>query len=157
MMRAHSDKISTEEPGSETADALKDRRPMSPGTLALMCDEQDPMFTTSKSDGASPSPSDSQSMTEAYAKQEMAVMLKFRDFLCNISNCARMKEEKCSLMATRSGTGTARHPETRVTEEKSSLAATRSETSRHPEAVANGPPGLKQVQQRPPVPYMQSL
>ncbi|XP_028774023.1 protein tesmin/TSO1-like CXC 5 isoform X2 [Neltuma alba] len=82
------DKISPDNSSSDGADAPKSR-PMSPGTLALMCDEQDTMFMTA------PSPNGSmghacntslrspygQGMTEVYAEQERIVLTKFRDFL----------------------------------------------------------------------------
>jgi hypothetical protein len=44
----HTDKALQEEFRPNYADDHKLNRPMSPGTLALMCDEQDTMFTTSQ-------------------------------------------------------------------------------------------------------------
>jgi len=82
------DKISPENSCSDGADVPKGR-PMSPGTLALMCDEQDTMFMTSASPigsrahacNTSSQPQYGQGMTEVYAEQERIVLTKFRDFL----------------------------------------------------------------------------
>lgn len=84
----HTDKIRPDNFGSDGADVLKGR-PMSPGTLALMCDEQNTMFMTSASPIGSKTHACStssqfpygQGMTEVYAEQERIVLTKFRDFL----------------------------------------------------------------------------
>ena len=82
------DKVSPGNSSSDEADVPK-VRPMSPGTLALMCDEQDPMFMTAASpigsmnlqcNTSSQSPY-GQGMTEIHAEQERIVLTKFRDFL----------------------------------------------------------------------------
>jgi len=82
------DKISPDDSSSDGADVPKGR-PMSPGTLALMCDEQDTMFMTAASpigpmahacNTSSQFPY-GQGMTEVYAEQERIVLTKFRDFL----------------------------------------------------------------------------
>ena len=64
------------------------QRPMSPGTLALMCDEQDSLFT------APPSPSGSNTgvfptqkspiISQMHAEQEKAILSEFRDCLMRI-------------------------------------------------------------------------
>lgn len=82
------DKTSPENSSSDGADVSKGR-PMSPGTLALMCDEQDTMFMTSApSIGSMPNACNTSSQlprgqgaTELYAEQERIVLMKFRDFL----------------------------------------------------------------------------
>lgn len=82
------DKISPDNSSSDGADVPKGR-PMSPGTLALMCDEQDTMFMAAGSPNgsmahacntSSQSPY-GQGTTEVYAEQEKIVLTKFRDFL----------------------------------------------------------------------------
>ncbi|KAJ8528284.1 hypothetical protein K7X08_021976 [Anisodus acutangulus] len=97
------EKISTEE---SSLDVSK-RRPMSPGTLALMCDESDTMFAASVA-----SPNDlatlncntssqlphGQGMTETYAEQERIVLTKFRDCLNRLITLGDIKETKCSKM-----------------------------------------------------------
>lgn len=64
------------------ADARK-QRAVSPGTLALMCDEQDSLFMSSAPpSGIPPSRGPySQHATQIYAEQERAVLTKFRDYL----------------------------------------------------------------------------
>lgn len=82
------DKISPENSSSDGADVPKGR-PMSPGTLALMCDEKDPMFMTAATPIGSVTHACNtssqlpygQGMTEVYAEQERIVLTKFRDFL----------------------------------------------------------------------------
>lgn len=114
-----SEKIGPDESVSDGADVSKSR-PMSPGTLALMCDEQDTMFTTA----ASPSDLTSQSnmscqlphgqgLTEAYAEQERIVLTKFRDCLNKLVTLGEIKETKC-------------------------LSFARSESSNHRDLVSNG-------------------
>ncbi|KAH1241119.1 Protein tesmin/TSO1-like CXC 5 [Glycine max] len=82
------DKISPDNSSSDGADVPKGR-PMSPGTLALMCDEQDTMFMTTASPIAPMAHACNtssqfpygQGMTEVYPEQERIVLTKFRDFL----------------------------------------------------------------------------
>ncbi|KAI7749352.1 hypothetical protein M8C21_026453 [Ambrosia artemisiifolia] len=73
---AQTDKTSPDE--SSTSDGSKGR-PMSPGTLALMCDEQDTVFASSTSNGLGLGPNTTdapsqlptgQAVTETYAAQE---------------------------------------------------------------------------------------
>ena len=81
------EKISPDNSSSDGADVPKGR-PMSPGTLALMCDEQDtfmtaasPMGTMAHGCNTSSQFPYGQGMTEVYAEQERIVLTKFRDFL----------------------------------------------------------------------------
>ncbi|CAA6665990.1 unnamed protein product [Spirodela intermedia] len=67
-------------------------RPMSPGTLALMCDEQDSMFMFPSG----------QSMPEIYIEQERCILTEFRDCLRNLITYGKIKEAKYSSMATKS-------------------------------------------------------
>ncbi|KAK7314464.1 hypothetical protein VNO77_32988 [Canavalia gladiata] len=100
------DKISPENSSSDGADVPKGR-PMSPGTLALMCDEQDTMFMTAASptgpmthacNTSSQFPY-GQGMTEVYAEQERIVLTKFRDFLNRVITMGEINETKCSSLA----------------------------------------------------------
>lgn len=88
------EKLSSDRPASSTdrpddGEADRPQRPMSPGTLALMCDEKDPLFT------APPSPisglaaeevstSGSSHAALLYAEQERAILLEYRDCLRKI-------------------------------------------------------------------------
>lgn len=89
----HADKASAEESGSDSADGQKGNRPMSPGTLALMCDEEDTMFMTARNPATSPRFPYNQSVSEVYADQERGVLTAFRDSLLKLINCGRMKGE----------------------------------------------------------------
>ncbi|XP_055802380.1 protein tesmin/TSO1-like CXC 5 [Solanum dulcamara] len=100
------EKISMEESSLDGVDISK-RRPMSPGTLALMCDESDTMFAaavTSPNELATLSCNTSsqlphgQGMTETYAEQERIVLTKFRDCLNRLITLGEIKEKKCSSM-----------------------------------------------------------
>lgn len=100
------EKISMEESSLDGADVSK-RRPMSPGTLALMCDESDAMFAaavTSPNDLATLSSNTSsqlphgQGVTETYGEQERIVLTKFRDCLNRLITLGEIKETKCSSM-----------------------------------------------------------
>ncbi|XP_012574748.1 protein tesmin/TSO1-like CXC 5 isoform X2 [Cicer arietinum] len=100
------DKISPGNSCSDGADVPKGR-PMSPGTLALMCDEQDTMFMTAASpigpttrvcNTSSQFPC-GQGVTEVYAEQERAVLTQFRDFLNRVITMGEINETKCSSLA----------------------------------------------------------
>ncbi|KAJ0989248.1 hypothetical protein J5N97_007604 [Dioscorea zingiberensis] len=98
----NADKMSCEEAGFDCApDLPKDGRPMSPGTLALMCDEQDAMFMSFQSTNATPRFSCDNNMTEVYAEQERCVLTEFRDCLWKLVTCGKMKEEKYAMMASK--------------------------------------------------------
>ncbi|CAN6564270.1 unnamed protein product [Malus baccata var. baccata] len=98
------DKISPEDSNLDGADVTKGR-PMSPGTLALMCDEQDTMFMSAASNGlmgdgnTSSRLPNGQGMTEVYAEQERIVLTKFRDCLNRLITFGEIKETKCSSLA----------------------------------------------------------
>ncbi|XP_068653030.1 protein tesmin/TSO1-like CXC 5 isoform X2 [Aristolochia californica] len=93
------DKTSTDELNFDSADFLKGR-PMSPGTLALMCDEKDAVLMGQ----ASPSCSMSGGrgihvgtpygprVTEIYAEQEKCILTEFRNCLHKIMTCGKIKE-----------------------------------------------------------------
>lgn len=96
------DKVGLHDSSSDGADAAKGR-PMSPGTLALMCDEEDTIFMTASSSGGvmghgSNTTSD-QGMTEAYAEQERIVLTKFRECLNKLITLGEIKETNCSSSA----------------------------------------------------------
>ncbi|KAL5143024.1 Protein tesmin/TSO1-like CXC 5 [Glycine soja] len=108
------DKISPDNSSSDGADVPKGR-PMSPGTLALMCDEQDTMFMTAASPIAPMAHACNtssqfpygQEMTEVYAEQERIVLTKFRDFLNRVITMGEINgklifssfKTKCSSLA----------------------------------------------------------
>ncbi|XP_015898233.3 protein tesmin/TSO1-like CXC 5 [Ziziphus jujuba] len=99
------DKTGPDDCSSDGADAPKGR-PMSPETLALMCDEQDTMFmATASPNGMGHGCNTSsqvpygQGMTEVYAEQERIVLSKFRDCLTRLIALGEIKETKCSSLA----------------------------------------------------------
>ncbi|WOL11041.1 protein tesmin/TSO1-like CXC 5 [Canna indica] len=96
---APADKI--EESGSGCGDEHKGIRPMSPGTLALMCDEQDTIFVTSQATDTVAISSNSRTMPEVYAEQERCVLIEFRDYLRKLVTYGQMKEEKYSSMSAK--------------------------------------------------------
>ncbi|KAM7509533.1 hypothetical protein LguiA_019986 [Lonicera macranthoides] len=81
---------------SDGIDVSKER-PLSPGTLALMCDEQDTMFSVAASPNGLTGPD--RGMTEAYADQERIVLTKFRDCLNKLITLGDFKEKMCSSLA----------------------------------------------------------
>ncbi|KAG8491560.1 hypothetical protein CXB51_014787 [Gossypium anomalum] len=91
------DKVVPEDSSSDGADTPKER-PMSPGTLALMCDEQDTMFMKAPSNGLTDHGCSTssqlpygQGMTEIYAEQERIVLTKFRDCLNRLITFGEIK------------------------------------------------------------------
>ncbi|KAL6845527.1 hypothetical protein ACP4OV_025022 [Aristida adscensionis] len=99
----HMDKSLLEESRPNCVDDQKSNRPMSPGTLALMCDEQDTMFSTSQNAVAQQTTAVNQNRSELYAEQERCVLTEFRDCLRKLVTCGRMKEEKYSMAIKLSG------------------------------------------------------
>ena len=83
-----SDRNSSSGSGSDGGD-MPNSRPMSPGTLALMCDEQDKTFMaaelpngiTISSQSVTQNQSQEIGCTEVYEEQEKVVLSGFRDFL----------------------------------------------------------------------------
>lgn len=72
--------------GPDDEDADMPQRPMSPGTLALMCDEKDPLLTAPSSPvgglaAEEVSTSGSSHTALLYAEQERAILLEYRDCL----------------------------------------------------------------------------
>ncbi|KAJ9167829.1 hypothetical protein P3X46_019422 [Hevea brasiliensis] len=100
------DKVGPDDSSSDGADMPKGR-PMSPGTLALMCDEQDTMFMAAASPNgltghgcsATSQLPCGQGMADIYAEQERIVLTKFRDCLNRLITFGEIKETKCSSLA----------------------------------------------------------
>lgn len=98
------EKTATEESGSDGADVQKGR-PMSPGTLALMCDEQDTSFMASASPsgcaghgrGTSLQLPFGKGVTEMYAEQERCVLTEFRDWLTKLINIGGMRGKPSAI------------------------------------------------------------
>uniref|UniRef100_A0A7N0SW14 CRC domain-containing protein n=1 Tax=Kalanchoe fedtschenkoi TaxID=63787 RepID=A0A7N0SW14_KALFE len=82
-------------------------RPLSPGTLALMCDEQDTLFMsnstpnrlTSQGGNSGSQFHNVDEMTEVHAEQEKVVLTKFRDTLNRLIYFGEIKERKCLSLA----------------------------------------------------------
>ncbi|XP_058763880.1 protein tesmin/TSO1-like CXC 5 isoform X1 [Vicia villosa] len=132
------DKISPGNSCSDGADVSKGR-PMSPGTLALMCDEQDTMFMTTASpigattqacNTSSQFPS-GQGVTEVYAEQERVVLTQFRDFLNRVITMGEINETKCSSLARSESEG-------QKDPINSGIGNTSTETVHQQEATSNG-------------------
>lgn len=98
------EKVIPDESSSDGAD-VSNGRPMSPGTLALMCDEQDTVFAASQSavigrgDNTSSQLPQGEGVTETYVEQERIILTKFRDCLNKLITLGQIKERKCSTMA----------------------------------------------------------
>lgn len=89
-------------------------RPISPGTLALMCDEQDTIFTaaaappndlTSLSNNTSFQLPHGQGMAEIYPELERIVLAQTHDCLKKLITLGEIKEEKCSSMVRDTDSG----------------------------------------------------
>ncbi|CAM8938523.1 unnamed protein product [Rhodiola kirilowii] len=84
---------------------LQNVRPMSPGTLALMCDEQDTSFMaavpSSMHQGVSTTSQlpDGVDMPDLYIEQERIVLTQFRDCLTRLITFGEIKETRCSGLA----------------------------------------------------------
>ncbi|PKA48733.1 Protein tesmin/TSO1-like CXC 5 [Apostasia shenzhenica] len=100
----HADKMSPETSHSDSADGQKAGRPVSPGTLALMCNEQDMVFLKSKEPNLAPKYAGNHNSMEVRVEQEKCVLMAFRESLRKLVNCGIAKEVKfSSLKAETSG------------------------------------------------------
>ncbi|KAL8120198.1 hypothetical protein AgCh_017371 [Apium graveolens] len=132
------EKVMPDESSSDGAD-VPIGRPMSPGTLALMCDEQDTMFASSQSGvmghGGTTSSQllQDQCMTEIYAEQERTILTNFRDCLNKLITLGQIKERKLFPMAQT-------ELEDQIAALSNSNANARMETRNHQELYNNGAP-----------------
>ncbi|KAG9456135.1 hypothetical protein H6P81_000643 [Aristolochia fimbriata] len=102
------DKTSTDDFNPDSADFLKGRA-MSPGTLALMCDEKDavlmaqgsPSGSMSNARGIPVGTSYSQGLTEIYAEQERCILTEFRNCLHKIMTCGKIKVANYSSLTAK--------------------------------------------------------
>ncbi|XP_058114188.1 protein tesmin/TSO1-like CXC 5 isoform X2 [Magnolia sinica] len=106
------EKMGTDELGSDGADVQKGM-PMSPGTLALMCDEQDTLFNTLASPSGSAghgrgtslcSQYSSQGITKIYAEQERLILTELRECLLKLIAWGKRQETKYASLAARTET-----------------------------------------------------
>ncbi|KAE8688995.1 hypothetical protein F3Y22_tig00110945pilonHSYRG00110 [Hibiscus syriacus] len=92
---------------------VQNGRPLSPGTCALMCDEEDTMFVEAKSPNLltnhsrniTQKSSNGHEYTEIYAEQEGLVLTMFRDFLNKLITCGSIKETMRSPRQESMGNG----------------------------------------------------
>lgn len=100
------EKTKSGEPNLDAAD-VSQAWPVSPSTLALMCDEQDALFTAATSSNGLAEPNtlfaskrpDEPRLTETYAEQERIILAKFRDCLNKLITLGELKETKYSSLA----------------------------------------------------------
>ncbi|XP_071729486.1 protein tesmin/TSO1-like CXC 5 isoform X2 [Rutidosis leptorrhynchoides] len=92
--------------GPDMTDDGSKGRPMSPGTLALMCDEHDSVFKDSSTNEIQDRSAASNGhlpnghvITESYAEQERTVLTTFRDYLNKLITIGELKETKCCALA----------------------------------------------------------
>eukprot|EP01018_Ginkgo_biloba_P005205 Gb_27369 [translate_table: standard] len=82
-------------------DTLK-QRAMSPGTLALMCDEQDILFTAPPSPSGGCRGASNHCTTQQFAEQERVVLSEFRDCLRSIITVGKTRATQYSTEAAMS-------------------------------------------------------
>ncbi|XP_050366416.1 protein tesmin/TSO1-like CXC 6 [Argentina anserina] len=108
LVMNQSDKDGGSGSGSDGGD-VQNSRPMSPGTLALMCDEDDKMFmaaelpngNTTNSQSTTQNQSQEIGCTEVYEEQERVVLSGFRDFLNVLITRGSIKETMYSPVVKR--------------------------------------------------------
>lgn len=86
---------------SDPSDTCKyDRRPVSPETQKLMCNEQDRLFLTPSVAAVIPSAT-KQRLPDTYKEQEKRILKTLHDYLGELVNCGRLHEEKLSSMPSK--------------------------------------------------------
>ncbi|TVT99557.1 hypothetical protein EJB05_42432 [Eragrostis curvula] len=103
------DQQNTDESGSHFSNSQEDCRPASPGTQALMCDEQDLTFGTDYRSPMPPALPD-EDISELHTALENAVMREFRNCLRRIVTRGQVNEEILSSGAVME-LDAQRHPE----------------------------------------------
>ncbi|KAF9615859.1 hypothetical protein IFM89_026747 [Coptis chinensis] len=99
------DKMVTDDSGSDGSDVPKGI-PMSPGTLALMCDEHDSMFMAAASPKGTlghgsktpPHLPYGQGKADIYAEQERLILTGFRDYLRRLVTCGTIKGKRKAII-----------------------------------------------------------
>ncbi|XP_048491108.1 protein tesmin/TSO1-like CXC 6 isoform X2 [Beta vulgaris subsp. vulgaris] len=93
-------RICTGSSGLDECDTLNGR-PASPGTMALLCYEQEAVLMEEgsrelivDSQNKAPETSCKQQITESFIEQERVVLTRFRDFLKRLITCGSIKEMK---------------------------------------------------------------
>ncbi|KAL6876315.1 hypothetical protein ACP4OV_012887 [Aristida adscensionis] len=92
-------KAPASQPGTHCTDAQEDSRPTSPGTQALMCDEQDITFGLDHR-SSFPVALHDQNISELHAVQENAVLREFRNYLRLLIARGKVNEGKYSSGAS---------------------------------------------------------
>ncbi|KAK6161843.1 hypothetical protein DH2020_001684 [Rehmannia glutinosa] len=88
--------------------SIQNRRPLSPATLALMCDEQDTTFMATKAPSmitesnprADVKPMSMHVLNELYVEQERLVLTRFRNILNRIITCGSIEGDALSYFLT---------------------------------------------------------
>ncbi|KAK4756960.1 hypothetical protein SAY87_007087 [Trapa incisa] len=142
------DKSGRDDSDTGTSSDAPTQRPMSPGTLALMCDEQDTMFLASASPdgliGGSGNPSvqltNGKGVTEIYREQERLVLTALRDCLNKLITVGEIKETTYSSLA-RDELGSQEDPVTNGTpSERSRVGDFQNPENGLPKAISVGKP-----------------
>lgn len=90
------DRVGSNDSGSDGVD-MDNGRPISPGTLALMCDEQDfmaagsPERVVSHGENINQKSLDGHGFTELFAEQERLVLTRLWDFLNRLITCGSIR------------------------------------------------------------------
>ncbi|XP_059460431.1 protein tesmin/TSO1-like CXC 5 isoform X3 [Corylus avellana] len=132
------DRDGTSDSGSDGTN-IDDGRPMSPRTLALMCDEPDTIFMAAGSpDGVaghgqntSQKSSNGHVFTRLYAEQERLVLTGIRDFLNRLITCGSI-QETMPLPLAKNDMGSQQRPA------ENGKVKSGSETASHKEVYDNG-------------------
>ncbi|KAL5208758.1 hypothetical protein ABZP36_033193 [Zizania latifolia] len=95
------DQQNINETGSHFVNASKDSRPASPGTQALMCDEQDTTFGNDDYRSSFMVPSCDQDISELKAAQENLLLTGLRDYLRVLATRGKINEIKLTELDSR--------------------------------------------------------
>ncbi|KAG6649343.1 hypothetical protein CIPAW_07G205900 [Carya illinoinensis] len=132
------DRVGSNDSGSDGVD-MDNGRPISPGTLALMCDEQDfmaagsPERVVSHGENINQKSLDGHGFTELFAEQERLVLTRLWDFLNRLITCGSIRETMPSPLAE-NDTGSEQKP----SENGNGIIKSGSEMGSHKEAYGNG-------------------
>ncbi|KAM7275064.1 hypothetical protein ACFE04_016930 [Oxalis oulophora] len=136
--------------GSDGVD-VKSKRPLSPGTRALMCDEENTILRADATTGVSDhcknttqtqEMSNGHESSDTYAEQEKAVLTRFRDFLTRLVTYGTIRETLSSSMAL----------ETAVQQKPSDNENIfQKNESRNGIVISPSPAGSTQISKNPPV------
>jgi len=83
-------------PESSSYERHDTKKPVSPGSQVLLCNELDTVSQLSRAEDAIHSTT-TQNLPDIFIEQKKCVLTNFRDYLCKLAYCGRVEGESCCV------------------------------------------------------------